>query len=92
VAAGDSTDGRVASLDLVQLEDDRRYFPPYEAVVLARSEILHRDPKLKAALQKLSGRIDAATMRRLNNEVDGRKRDPAEVAREFLDQAGLLKP
>jgi osmoprotectant transport system substrate-binding protein/osmoprotectant transport system permease protein len=92
VAAGDSTDGRVASLDLVQLEDDRRFFPPYEAVVLARSEILDRYPRLEAALLKLSGRINAATMRRLNNEVDGKKRDPAEVAREFLESAGLLKP
>jgi len=92
VGAGDSTDGRVASLDLVQLEDDRRYFPPYEAVPLARSESLDRHPKLRAALNRLGGRIDAATMRRLNHEVDGKKRDPAEVAREFLGSAGLLGP
>ena len=62
VAAGDSTDGRVASLDLVQFEDDRRYFPPYEAVSLVRSEALDRHPKLRAALLMLSGRIDAATI------------------------------
>ena len=92
VAAGDSTDGRVASLDLVQLEDDRRYFPPYEAVPLVRSGALAEHPKLLAALDRLGGRIDARTMRRLNNEVDGKKRDPAEVAREFLVASGLLKP
>jgi len=92
VAAGDSTDGRVATLDLVQLEDDRRFFPPYEAVPLVRQATLGRHPALRAALDRLAGRVDAATMRRLNNEVDGKKRDPAEVAREFLDGAGLLKP
>jgi osmoprotectant transport system permease protein len=92
VAAGDSTDGRVASMDLVQLEDDRRYFPPYEAVMLVRSETLERFPGLREALERLSHRIDAPTMRRLNNEVDGKKRDPAVVAREFLTSAGLLRP
>ena len=92
VAAGDSTDGRVASLDLVQLDDDRRYFPPYEAVPLVRAETLAKHPKLREALERLSGKIDAATMRKLNHEVDGLKRDPAEVAREFLGSAGLLGP
>jgi osmoprotectant transport system permease protein len=92
VAAGDSTDGRVASMDLVQLEDDRRYFPPYQAVVLVRSESLAKFPKLREALERLSGKIDAPTMQRLNNQVDGLKRDPAEVAKEFLTSAGLLKP
>jgi len=92
VAAGDSTDGRVATLDLLQLEDDRRFFPPYEAVPLVRAATLAKHPKLRATLDRLAGRIDAPTMRRLNNEVDGQKRDPAGVAREFLEAAGLLKP
>jgi osmoprotectant transport system permease protein len=91
VAAGDSTDGRISTLDLVQLEDDRRYFPPYEAVMLARSETLNKFPEVKAALEKLSGKIDAPTMQKLNHQVDGLKRDPAEVAKEFLESAGLLK-
>ena len=51
--AGNSTDGRIASLDLVQLEDDRHYFPPYEAVFLGRKDTLARMPQLAAALQKL---------------------------------------
>ncbi len=92
VAAGDSTDGRVATLKLVQLVDDRRFFPPYEAVPLVREATLGRHPRLKEALNLLAGRIDADTMRRLNNEVDGKKRDPAAVALEFLESAGLLKP
>ncbi len=92
VAAGDSTDGRVAALDLVVLEDDRRYFPPYEAVPLVRASILENDTKLAETLNRLAGQIDAATMRRLNAEVDGKKRDPREVAREFLQERGLLGP
>jgi osmoprotectant transport system permease protein len=90
VAAGDTTDGRVASMDLVKLEDDRHYFPPYEAVVLVRSKSLTKFPKLREALERLSQKIDAPTMQRLNHEVDGLKRDPAEVAKEFLDTSKLL--
>ncbi len=80
LAAGDSTDGRIATLDLVQLEDDRRYFPPYEAVPLVREATLRRFPALAEALNRLAGKIDARTMRRLNHEVDGLHRDPEEVA------------
>jgi osmoprotectant transport system permease protein len=90
VAAGDSTDGRVASLDLVQLTDDRRYFPPYEAIPLVRAEALKRHPQLRPALDRLAGQIDEATMRQLNHQVDGLKRDPAEVARQFLEGRGLI--
>ena len=50
LAAGDSTDGRIAALDLVQLEDDRRYFPPYEAVPLVRSGLLRQYPELRQAM------------------------------------------
>src|SRR5262249_3008862 len=84
VAAGDSIDGRISSPDLEPLEDDRRYFPPYEAVPLAKATTLERHAALREALDLLAGRIDADTMRRLNAEVDGRRRDPAEVAREYL--------
>ena len=90
LAAGDSTDGRIVALDLVELEDDRRYFPPYEAVPLVRQETLRRHPALSRALNRLAGKIDARTMRRLNHEVDGFRRDPATVAREFLRSLGLL--
>ncbi len=90
LAAGDSTDGRIAALDLVVLEDDRRYFPPYEAVPLVRSAALKTHPALMGALSRLSGKIDGETMRRLNYQVDGKKRDPSEVAREFLRAAGLI--
>jgi osmoprotectant transport system permease protein len=90
LAAGDSTDGRIDAFDLVQLEDDRRTFPPYEAVTLVRAETLGRHPQLRSALDLLAARIDAPAMRRLNREVDEKKRRPEEVAREFLLQLGLL--
>jgi glycine betaine/choline ABC-type transport system substrate-binding protein len=90
VAAGDSTDGRIAALDLVVLDDDRHYFPPYEAVPLVGAQTLTRHPGLAGALDRLAGKIDAATMRRLNHEVDGKHREPADVAREFLRALGLI--
>jgi osmoprotectant transport system permease protein len=92
LAAGDSTDGRIAALDLVSLEDDRRYFPPYEAVPLVRTATLSRHPKLRAAFGRLAGQISAETMRALNQEVDGKHKDAAEVARNFLRERGLLGP
>ncbi len=82
--AGNSTEGRIAALDLFQLEDDRHYFPPYEGIYFVRAETLARVPALKDVLAKLAGAISTAEMRRLNYEVDGHKRGQAEVAREWL--------
>jgi len=91
LAAGDSTDGRIATLDLVVLRDDLHYFPPYEAVPLVRAATLRKFPQLRETLNRLAGTIDAETMRRLNNEVDGHRRDAEVVAHEFLTRRGLLK-
>ena len=82
--AGNSTDGLIQSLGLVVLADDRHYFPPYDAAVVWRSSIGERCSAGPQALQSLAGTIDDATMRRLNYDVDGSKRDVAEVVREFL--------
>ena len=90
VAAGDSTDGRIATLDLVVLEDDRRYFPPYEAVPLTREALFAENPQVVEALNALAGQIDAATMRRLNREVDQERRDARGVARAFLVERGMI--
>jgi osmoprotectant transport system permease protein len=90
LAAGDSTDGRIAALDLVQLDDDRRYFPPYQAVPLVRVVTLERLPQLDEVLNRLQGKIDASAMRGMNREVDERKHKPEEVARSFLRANGLL--
>jgi len=84
--AGNSTDGRIAQLDLVQLTDDRRYFPPYEAVYLIRQDTLARTPQLRDALARLANAISTDEMRQLNYEIDGNKRDPKEVVRAWLAQ------
>jgi osmoprotectant transport system substrate-binding protein len=84
IVAGNSTDGLLAARDLVVLDDDRNYFPPYEAVAVVRSGTLARHPAVRAALAQLAGRISDAEMRRMNYAVDGEHRDAAEVVREFL--------
>ena len=85
--AGNSTDGQIAALHLVQLVDDRRYFPSYQAAPVVGDAALGRHPEIRAALAELAGTIGDTTMQRLNYEVDVRHRSAAEVAREFL--AGL---
>jgi osmoprotectant transport system permease protein len=87
--AGNSTEGRITALDLVQLLDDRRYFPPYEAVYLVREDSLERVPALKEVLAKLANAISTEEMRRLNFEIDGNKRDSKEVVREWIKGKGL---
>jgi len=87
--AGNSTEGRIPTLDLVQLADDRHYFPPYEAVYLVRQDSLTRVPALREVLGKLANAISTDEMRRLNYEIDGRKRDPKEVVNEWLKGKGF---
>jgi osmoprotectant transport system permease protein len=87
--AGNSTEGRIAKLDLFQLEDNKRYFPPYEAVYLVRKDSLARVPILKAVLDSLADRISTEEMRQLNYEIDGNKRDRREVVREWIKGKGL---
>lgn len=82
--AGNSTDGLIESLGLVALADDLHYFPPYDAAVVRRNEIDGKCAGASSALESLANTIDDATMRRLNYEVDGKKRDVAAVVREFL--------
>ena len=82
--AGNSTDGLIDRLGLVQLEDDRHYFPPYEAAPVFRRETLDRYPQIGEAVNQLAGKLTDAEMRRLNYAVDGDKRDVKEVVRDFL--------
>jgi osmoprotectant transport system permease protein len=89
IIAGNSTDGLISALDLTQLTDDRHYFPPYEAVFLTRRDALARSSAIGEVLQRLGGAISTEEMRRLNYEVDGNKRAPAEVVREWRQRKGL---
>ena len=84
LVAGDATSGLIDAYGLVMLQDDRHYFPPYDAAIVARAPALLAHPDVRAALATLSGRITVADMRRMNRAVDAEHRDPADVAREFL--------
>src|SRR5580700_6500101 len=89
LAAGNATDGLIAALDLFVLEDDRHYFPPYEAVPVIRQQTLARHPEVKQVLDELTGKISDDDMRQMNYAVDGQHRDAKEVVREFLRKKGL---
>ena len=90
LAAGNTTDGLIPTLDLFVLQDDRHYFPPYEAVPVIRAEALQQHPEVSAALANLAGRISDIEMQRLNYAVDGEHRDTQEVVREFLKSKHLI--
>lgn len=83
LVAGNSTDGLIDAIGGVVLEDDRRYFPPYEAAFVVREEVW-KVAAVRGFLESLAGSIDAAAMRKLNSAVDRDKRRPEDVAREFL--------
>ena len=87
--AANTTDGPIEAYHLTILEDDRHYFPPYQAVPLVRDEALRRWPQIQVALNALAGTITADAMRTMNEEVDGQHRDPAEVVRAFRQAHGL---
>jgi osmoprotectant transport system substrate-binding protein/osmoprotectant transport system permease protein len=86
--AGNSTDGLIDKLGLVQLDDDRHYFPPYEAAPVFREQTLNSHPRLREVVNALAGRIGNAEMRRMNYAVDGEHRDVKRVVSEFLSGIG----
>jgi len=91
--AANSTDGRLAGRNFQVLEDDRKYFPPYEAAFVVNERLFAREPRARAALEELCGKIATDVMQKLNNLVVGQHRRPADVASEFLDGIdGRLRP
>jgi osmoprotectant transport system substrate-binding protein len=91
LAAGNATDGLIPTLDFFVLEDDRHYFPPYEAVPVIREQTLQQHPEVAHVLESLAGKISDEEMRRLNYAVDGEHHDAKEVVHEFLLSKGLTK-
>lgn len=85
-----STDGRIDAFELVVLEDDRKFFPPYYAAPLIRRETLEQHPQLENLLNSLAGTLSDATMRRLNYAVDEHGEKASTVARRFLVRQGLI--
>ena len=89
IVAGNSTDGLIDSLGLVALEDDRHYFPPYDAVPIVRQSTLAQFTQLRGALADLAGKLSVADIRRLNYAVDAQHQDAASVVRQFRFSKGL---
>jgi osmoprotectant transport system substrate-binding protein len=90
VAVAFGTDGEISAFNLVVLEDDQGLFPPYQVAPVVRQEALDANPGIADALNALAPKLTNETMQRLNYEVSGNQREPAEVAREFLTQEGLI--
>jgi osmoprotectant transport system substrate-binding protein len=90
IAAGNATDGLIPALDLFVLDDDKHYFPPYEAVAVIREQTLQEHPEVGQAIAELGGKISDQDMRKLNYALDGQHRDAKDVAQEFLRNKGLI--
>ncbi len=84
------TDGELAAFDLLSLIDDKGLYPPYQVAPVIRQSVLEANPEIESILNRLTPLLTDGTMQRLNNEVSGNGREPADVAREFLQAEGLL--
>ena len=85
-----STDGLLKKYELKVLQDDREFFPRYQAATLIRNETIKKYPEIETVLSKLTGQINDQEMTELNYQVEVEKKEPAAVAREFLQKKGLL--
>lgn len=92
VISAAATDGRMTAYSLRLLEDDKGFFPPYEAAIVVRADLLEGQPELRAVLESLSGMLDDAAMRALNAEVDLNGITPKQAAAAFLSAAGASRP
>ncbi len=92
VICGFATDGLIPAFDLVMLEDDQQFFPPYYAAPLVRGETLQRHPEIRDVLNQLAGRIDEQAMQKLNLQAtrEDAPRKPSSIARDFLIEEGLI--
>ena len=86
-----TTDGQLAVSDVIVLEDDKKMYPSYRAGTVVRSEILFEYPELKPVLEKLNNILDDKTMADLNYQVESEGKKPEDVAREYLQEKGLLE-
>jgi glycine betaine/choline ABC-type transport system substrate-binding protein len=91
MVAANTTDGALTKLDVKVLKDDKRAFPPYQACIVVRSELVTANPDVRKDLSELSGKISDDAMRAMNYAVDGEHKQVREVARDFLQKAGLAQ-
>jgi osmoprotectant transport system substrate-binding protein len=85
------TDGEIAAYNLVLLQDDKGLFPPYQVAPVVRKDVLDANPKIRDVLNGVTATLTNEVMQKLNYAVSGEQREPADVAREFLQQQGLTK-
>jgi osmoprotectant transport system substrate-binding protein len=85
-----TTDGRIAALGLTVLEDDKKFFPVYNAAVTLKDETYKKYPALESVLQPVIAKLDDATMQKLNASVDVEGLEPSKVAHDWLEEAGFL--
>lgn len=90
IAAGNATDGLIPAFDLFALQDDRHYFPPYEAVAVIRQQTLREHPEVAGAVAELKNKISDQEMQKLNYALQGQHREVKDVATEFLKSKGIL--
>jgi osmoprotectant transport system permease protein len=90
MVAGNSTDGLIPVLKLVVLEDDKKYFPPYEAVPIFNQKTLEKYPQLRQAIAQLTGVISAQEMQKMNYQVDNQSLPVEKVVTKFLESKNLL--
>jgi osmoprotectant transport system substrate-binding protein len=83
MVAGNSTDGLLSAKPFVVLDDDKHYFPPYEAALIVRTAALEKFPGLRESLASLSGKVSTERMRAMNYQLDGKHRPIKEIANEF---------
>lgn len=86
-----TTDGQLSSPNVVVLEDDLGFFPSYLCGNIVRNDVLNAHPELRDVLEKLEGKISDLDMAKMNYAVETDGREPRDVARDFLDDQGLLK-
>ena len=85
-----TTDGQLVALDLVVLEDDKQFNPPYNGILVLRNDLVEKYPEIKTIVDSFTGLIDTPQMQELNRQVSVDKEDPAVVAQRFVEEKGLL--
>jgi osmoprotectant transport system substrate-binding protein len=91
VGVGFTTDGQLASDELVVMEDPKSIWPFYYPAPVVRTEVLEQNPKMEEVLNSVSETLDAETMRELNAQVDIEQEDPEDVAAEYLQEKGIVE-
>ncbi|MDQ3588943.1 MAG: glycine/betaine ABC transporter substrate-binding protein [Actinomycetota bacterium] len=91
VGVGFTTDGQLASEELAVMEDPKSIWPFYYPAPVVRSDVLEKNPKMKEVLNEVSASLDAETMRELNAQVDIEQEEPEDVAKEYLEDEGLVE-